>query len=178
MFLDGWKELTTTGVTQTASLSGTLGPTTTSPADAFSESSGIITCRPGEIAENLVGLIFTSDDAANNTFGVQIYGVSKIQFPDQPKKLYLPVLLVEGTATIGADTGTGSSQLPSTERFVDTFTISADHTRDDSAQMNGPTDGICELSFDMMGYEWLDIRIGGVTSSKHVRVFRRWISNP
>jgi len=125
-------------------------------------------------------LMFTSDDVENNTFGVNIYGWNRVSQNAGASctNLWIPTLLVSGTATIGAKTGVSGLKLPDTQLFVDTFTISADHTRDDSAQMNGPTDGIGGLSFDMMDNEIIQIEVFSQTATKVVRVFQRYVITP
>ncbi len=122
--------------------------TTTQPT------TNIITPPPiGTGVPNLLQLIFFGTGSDNDTFDYRVYGYSK------GDTLWIPSLLVGGSATLSTSVGVASALVTNSYRFADTLDIDFGNSNV-SAEVVSPGSGseeIASLVLDMRGHKLIQL---------------------
>lgn len=109
--------------------------------------------------EMAVALAMFGTDAANELFDFNVWGWREAWSQSSESKLWIPHLLLSITgATLSARVGLSGAIIANTTFFCDAYTIAADHTPGDSAEIvYNATDGIAALWFDAGGHSIIEV---------------------
>ena len=131
-------------------------PTTTQPT------TNVITPPTvGAKTPNLLQLVFFGAGNADVTYDYRIYGYSKVS------TLWVPQLLVGGSATLSATTGVASAAVTNSYKFVDTLDIDLGNSNVSAEVVSPANDEVASLTLDMRGHSLIQVAFDmtGATSA-------------
>lgn len=112
------------------------------------------------------GLLFISQSAADQTYGVRLWGWRKLG------TLYVPHLLGELSLTAGARVGIAGATIDDTWYFPDAIIVDDDNTRGESVEAHvSGTDGTSHVTFDATGFQYVEAEVSCESSAAAVRAF-------
>lgn len=132
----------------------TLAATRGTPANTIEIGDG------GSISQNLALAVLFGTDTATQTFDFRFVGWSLVKGGGSKVDIWIPVPLVQGTATLSTFKGGIGSTPADTDFLVDTITLAAPFTSKNSIEAISPAGNIpAHVVFDMKGCQRLGLQV-------------------